>query len=122
MAITSSNPDSTSNVGKVADAQGDNRSLQALIKKHCANEFDEGTAEKNALLGGFDHPFNNDTEWNTISEKFQLARSFSFFRTIDEGDVHTIDEGDVHIPVNQIGVLRRFTNMLSSANDDICVT
>ena len=58
--------------------EGDN-SLQALIKKHCDNGFDEGTAEKNALLDGFDHPFNNDTEWNTISEKFQLARSFSFF-------------------------------------------
>ena len=29
------------------------------------------------------------SEWNTVSEKVQLARSFSFFRMIDGVDAYT---------------------------------
>jgi hypothetical protein len=58
---------------------GDHKNLRALIESLCKTRDDE----KGIFAGLEEHKFEKHEDWIKISEKFKLARSFSFFRAED---------------------------------------
>ncbi len=56
--------------------------LSSLIKEHCPVLDDQGNAGLLKGLGGDEFLIDSREKWAEISEKFCLARSFSFYRSV----------------------------------------
>jgi len=59
------------------------KNLRDLIIHHCGNAFNDANA-KEIIIKFKDEKFDDKTSWKEISNRFRLARSFSFFMVINE--------------------------------------